>query len=502
MTPSAPNPASAPTTAPAPDTASTLDALRALLDSDSLLVDASDVEPFLTDHRKLYHGRALAVVLPRSVEALARVVRYCHEHRIGVVPHGGNTGYVGGAVPDGSGTQIVVAMRRLNRVRSIDPVNNSMVVEAGCVLADVQRAADDVDRFFPLALGSQGSCQIGGNLSTNAGGLNVVHYGMARDLVLGLEVVLADGSVLPTLTELRKDNTGYDVRALFLGAEGTLGIITAASLKLLPKPRALATALVAVPSVSAAVELLGVLRAGSGDRVTSFELISRVAIELTVRHVPGVTDPLPTGHAWHVLCELSSSRAADPLEAMLQETLAAALESGLALDAVIAQSGRERAELWRLRESIPEAQRALGPSLKHDISLPISRLPEFVERGSAWVTASVPEGLLVCYGHVGDGNLHFNIDLRPGAERGAFLAHEDPLRRALHDLVAELGGSFSAEHGIGRLKTGELERYAAPTELALMRALKATFDPRGIMNPGKVLAPSRSGSMERLEERR
>jgi len=464
-----------------------LESLRRLLGPDSLLVEPTDVEPYLTDHRRLFRGRALAVALPRSVEEVSRLLAFCHAGRIGVVPHGGNTGYVGGTVPDDTGTQLVIALRRLNRIRLIDAANYSMVVEAGCVLADVQRAADEADRFFPLALGSEGSCQIGGNLSTNAGGLNVVRYGMARDLVLGVEVVLPDGRVLRSLTQLRKDNTGYDLRALFLGAEGTLGIITAASLKLLPKPRSVATAFAAVASPAAAVSLLGALREASGDRVSSFELIPRVAIELATRHVEGVKDPLPSGHAWHVLCELSSSRAADPLESILQEALASAVEAGLVLDATLAQSGRERAAFWRLRESIPEAQRALGGSLKHDVSVPISRLAEFVAQGSARVEAEVPEGLLVCYGHVGDGNLHFNVDLRPGADRANFLLREAPLKRAIHDLVASFGGSFSAEHGIGRLKTGELERYADPVELELMHAVKEALDPRGIMNPGKVL---------------
>jgi D-lactate dehydrogenase (cytochrome) len=477
-----------PDPAPPADAPAILEALSRLVEPDSLRVHPADLEPFLTDHRRLYHGRALAVVLPRSVAEVARVLAFCHARRIGVVPQGGNTGYVGGSVPGTDGSEIVLALRRLNRIRTVDAENYSLVAEAGCVLGDVQRAADDAERFFPLALGSEGSCQIGGNLSTNAGGLNVLRYGMARDLVLGLEVVLADGRVFPGLTELRKDNTGYDLRSLFVGAEGTLGIITAASLKLLPKPRALCTAFVAVASPAAAVSLLGLLREASGDRLSSFELLPRVAIDLALRHVAGLSDPLPGGHRWHVLCELSSPRAAEPLGQILEEALEHALEAGLVLDAAVAQSERERAAFWRVRESIPEAQRALGGSLKHDVSVPISKLPEFVVRGSDWVAAHVPEGLLVCYGHVGDGNLHFNVDLKPGADRAAFLAREEPLKRAIHDLVASLGGSFSAEHGIGRLKVAELERYAPPVELELMRAVKQALDPHGILNPGKVLA--------------
>jgi D-lactate dehydrogenase (cytochrome) len=309
---------------------------------------------------------------------------------------------------------------------------------------------------------------------------------MMRDLVLGLEVVLADGRVLPGLTSLRKDNTGYDIRGLFLGAEGTLGVITAASLKLFPRLRSTATALAAVADPRAAVTLLARLRAASGDSVSSFELIPRIGIELTTAHIPGVTDPLGAPHPWYVLCELTSSRAGEPLEQLLTEALAAAYETGLVQDAVLARSERERAALWKIRETIPEAQRHEGPGLKHDISVPVSALPEFVERGGAWVAAHVPAARLVAYGHVGDGNLHFNLQGR-GADGAALLERTAEVRRALHDLAATLGGSFSAEHGIGRLKVAELERYAPPTELALMHAVKRALDPNGIMNPGKVL---------------
>jgi FAD/FMN-containing dehydrogenase len=404
-----------------------------------------------------------------------------------VVPHGGNTSYCGGATADESGRQLVLSLKRLNRIRSVDAANYSLIAEAGCVLAQVQRAADEADRCFPLSLGSEGSCQIGGNLSTNAGGLSVLRYGMMRDLVLGLEVVLADGRVLPALSALRKDNTGYDVRSLFLGAEGTLGVITAASLRLFPKIRARATALAAVPEVRAAVELLARLRDASSDRVSSFELIPRIGIELTTRHIAGVSDPLDRPYPWYVLCELGASRAADPLDALLEEALGNALTEGVVLDAAVARSERERAALWRLRESIPEAQRLHGAGLKHDVSVPVAALAEFVTRASQWVNANVPDGLLIAYGHVGDGNLHFNLSVAPGAERERFLAREEPVRRAIHDLVSEFGGSFSAEHGIGRLKVGELERYTSAVELALMRAVKRAFDPHGIMNPGKVL---------------
>jgi FAD/FMN-containing dehydrogenase len=454
---------------------------------DGILTDAADIAPYLTDHRKLYQGRALAVIVPRSVEQISRLLRFCNENRIGVVPHGGNTGYCGGATPDESGNQVVVSMRRMNRIRGVDALNYSLVAEAGCILADVQRAADEAERFFPLSLGSEGSCQIGGNLSTNAGGLSVLRYGMMRELVLGLEVVLADGRVLSSLSALRKDNTGYDIKSLFLGAEGTLGIITAASVKLFPKIRSSATALVAVPKVRAAVDLLARLREASGDRVSSFELIPRIGIELTTQHIPGVIDPLQQPYSWYVLCELTSARAADPLDTIMEEALGAALEDGLVLDAALARNERERAALWKLRETIPEAQRIDGESLKHDISVTITALPDFVERASRWVEDNVPDGRLVIYGHVGDGNLHFNLNQAPGSDRNIFLAREPAIKRAIHDLVSEFGGSFSAEHGIGRLKVGELEHYAAAVEIDLMRAVKKALDPNGVLNPGKVL---------------
>ena len=461
-----------------------------ILGADGVLTEATDIAPYLVDHRKLYQGGALAVLLPRSVEQIARTLQYCNEHRIGVVPHGGNTGYCGGATPDESGSQVVVSMRRLNRIRSIDPLNYSLVAEAGCILADVQRAADEAERYFPLSLGSEGTCQIGGNLSTNAGGLSVLRYGMMRELVLGLEVVLADGRTLSALSALRKDNTGYDVKSLFLGAEGTLGIITAANLKLFPKIRSSATAFAAIASVRAAVDLLARLREASGDRVSSFELIPRIGLDLTTRHIPGVSDPLEKPYEWYVLCELTSARAADPLDTFMEEALASALEDGLVLDAALARSERDRAALWKLRETIPEAQRIDGASLKHDISVTITALPDFVERASAWVRANVPDGRLVVYGHVGDGNLHFNLNQAPGADQGVFLAREPTIKRAIHDIVRDFGGSFSAEHGVGRLKVAELERYASPVALDLMRAVKQALDPNGVLNPGKVLRQS------------
>ena len=460
--------------------------LRALIGADSVLTADADTASFLVDQRRLYRGSALAVAVPRDVSQVARVVSWCNQQRIGLVPQGGNTGYCGGATPDESGRQLLLSLRRLNRIRSVDADNFSLTAEAGCVLANVQQAADAAERFFPLSLGSEGSCQIGGNLATNAGGLNVVRYGMARDQVLGIEAVLPDGQVFDGLKSLRKDNTGYDLKSLLVGSEGTLGVITAATLKLWPKMRSSATAIVAIATPADAISLLGVLKAQAGERLSSFELLPRIAIELATRHVEGVIDPLTTVYPWYILCELTSA-AIEPLSELLQQILADAAERSLLLDAALATSERVRAAFWRLRESVPEAQRRAGLSLKHDISVPIASLPAFISQASLRVQTHVSDGVLVCYGHAGDGNLHFNVSCIDASRNEAFLAQEPQLRRAIHDLVAEFSGSISAEHGIGRLKRDELARYASPVALGAMRAIKQALDPNGIMNPGKLL---------------
>jgi FAD/FMN-containing dehydrogenase len=465
-----------------------LGALQALLGPDIVApLPAESAERYLVDHRRLYHGRALALARPRETSQVAQLLRWCHQQRVGVVPQGGNTSYCGGATPDDSGREILLSLERMNRIRSLDAADWSMTAEAGCVLATLQQAAAGVDRLLPLSLGSEGSCQLGGNLSTNAGGTNVLRYGMARDLVLGLEVVLPDGRVLDRLSTLRKDNTGYDIKSLFLGAEGTLGVITAATLRLFPREASIATALIAVPTVTAAVALLGQLRAASGDQLSSFELMPRAAIDLLLQHIADTRDPLGASSPWYLLCEVASSQPDADLGTLLAAALETALADGVVTDAAVAQSERERAEFWALRERIPEAQRRAGASLKHDISLPVSRLAEFVERESAWLQATVPEALLIAYGHVGDGNLHFNVNAVTPAAEAALLARSEQIRRHVHDAVLDCAGSFSAEHGIGRLKVDELERYASPVELDLMRAVKRAFDPHGIMNPGKVL---------------
>jgi FAD/FMN-containing dehydrogenase len=418
---------------------------------------------------------------------VSRILALCNRERVGVVPQGGNTGYCGGATPDESGLQIVLSMGKLNRVRQIDAANHSLLVEAGCTLAETHAAARSVQRLFPLSLGSEGTAQIGGNLSTNAGGTAVLRYGMMRDLVLGLEVVLADGRVLSGLKSLRKDNTGYDVKSLFVGAEGTLGVITAACLKLFPEPRDSATALVGIDSPARALELLESLRSAAGEALTAFELMPRIAVALTVEHIPRVANPLDQGTAWYVLVELTSSSAQSRLTDTLGAALQEAAERGVVRDAALAASLAQSQAMWKLRESVPEAQRHHGASLKHDVSVPVSSIPALIERGSLLVSRLAPEGEVVSYGHVGDGNLHFNVSQRPGSITAAFMARAAPLEAAMFDLVESLGGSISAEHGIGRLKAVELARRGDPVELAAMHSLKTALDPNGILNPGKVL---------------
>ena len=473
---------------PQPPRPGALEELKLAVGDGGWLDASSDLSPYTVDFRRLYKGTTPLVLMPREVAQVARILSICDRDELAVVPHGGNTGYCGGATPDESGSQIVLSLRRLNRVRRIDVDDYSMVVEAGCTLAEAQAAAQSKDRLFPLSLGSQGTAQIGGNLSTNAGGTAVLRYGMMRDLVLGLEVVLADGRVMSGLRSLRKDNTGYDLKSLFIGAEGTLGVITAACLKLFPKPADIATALVGLETPRHALELLGHLRSTAGEELTAFELMPRIAVELTVRHISGVANPLDQNAPWYALVELSAARAGERLAGVLGESLQEAAERSLLKDASIATSLAQSHAMWKLRESVPEAQRHHGASLKHDVSVPISKIPELIERGSALVRRLAPEGEVVSYGHMGDGNLHFNVSQRSGAPSAAFLAHAAPLETAMFDLVESLGGSISAEHGIGRLKAAELARRADPVKLAAMRALKTALDPKGILNPGKVLA--------------
>ncbi|HEX3949561.1 MAG TPA: FAD-binding oxidoreductase [Steroidobacteraceae bacterium] len=475
---------------PRPPSSATLAELKAAVGPGNFLDSHEDLAPYLTDFRRLYRGKTPLVLRPRSVDEVAKILLLCNRDEVAVVPHGGNTSYCGAATPDESGTQIVVSMQRLNRVRNIDAANYSMIVEVGCTLAGAQSAARDANRFFPLSLGSEGTAQIGGNLSTNAGGTAVLRYGMMRDLVLGLEVVLADGRVLSALKSLRKDNTGYDVKSLFIGAEGTLGLITAASLKLFPLAADTATAIAGIDAPDQALELLARLRTAAGDQVTSFELIPRIGVEMTVKHVPGVANPLGFDCAWYLLVELSSPNPHQALNALLTAELENSASAGIIKDAMLATSLAQAQAMWKLRESVPEAQRRHGASIKHDVSVPVSKIPELIERGGELAQRLAPEGDVVSYGHAGDGNLHFNLSQKPGADLEQFTARTHALELAMFDLVESLGGSISAEHGIGRLKAEEFARRADPVELSVMHALKRALDPKGILNPGKVLCAS------------
>jgi FAD/FMN-containing dehydrogenase len=469
-----------------PPSAALLDRLKATVGPAGFLEEERDLAPYLTDWRGLYRGRTPLVLRPGSTEEAAEIVRLCAEARVAIVPQGGNTGLVGGSVPDAGGEQILVSMSRLNRIRALDAEDFTMTAEAGCVLADAQQAAADADRLFPLSLGAEGRCQIGGVISTNAGGIAVLRYGSMRALVLGLEAVLADGSVWNGLRRLRKDNTGYDLKQLFIGAEGTLGLVTAAVLKLFPRPSETVTGLVAAPNAAAAVSLLARLRAASDDRVTSFELMSRASIDLAVAFVPETADPMPQAPAC-VLIELSSGSGGAGLREIAEAALADAIDAGLALDAVLAASEAQARRLWRLREAVPEAQRLSGPSVKHDISAPVSAVPELLARAGEAVEKVLPGTRPMPFGHVGDGNIHYNLLAPVGMSDEAFLAKSGDLTRAVHDVVAAIGGSISAEHGLGQLRRAEALHYKSAVEIDLMRRVKAALDPLGIMNPGKVI---------------
>jgi FAD/FMN-containing dehydrogenase len=464
-----------------------LERLRSIVGRNGYLDAPADLEPYIVDHRKLYRGATPLVLRPENTEQVAAILRTCNDAGIGVVPVGGNTGYCGGATPSEDGSQVVVSLGRMRRVRSVDPLNYTLIAEAGCVLAEVQAAAAAHERLFPMSLGSEGSCQLGGNLSTNAGGTAVLRYGMMRDLILGVEVVLPDGRILDGLKSLRKDNTGYDLRDLFIGAEGTLGIITAAACKLFSRAATTVTALVAVPDPQAAVALLAKLRESTGDAVSTFELIPRIGLDLVTRHIDKTSDPFDVAYPWYVLLEVGSGRYATTLRDSVEAELAAQMEAGTVTNAVLATSEAQRELFWRIREMIPEAQRRDGASIKHDVSVKTSDMPRFMVEGSKLVLDIVPDGRMVTYGHLGDGNLHFNVNQPVGGDARQFEALAPRINRAVHDLVASYGGSISAEHGIGRLKREDLARYKNPVALEVMRSIKQTLDPKGIMNPGKVL---------------
>lgn len=462
-------------------------ALQLIVGDKHVLTSEFDRAPFELDWRGRYKGQALCVVGPGDTAEVAAVVRACAQHGVAMVPQGGNTGLVGGGVPLEGGNEVVITLSRLNRVRAIDPANNTLTVEAGCTLAAVQAAAAEHDRLFPLSLAAEGSCQIGGNLASNAGGVQVLRYGNTRDLTLGLEVVLPDGQIWDGLRGLRKDNTGYDLKHLFIGAEGTLGIITAAVLKLFPMPRTRAVAWVALASAAEVINLLGNVRAACGERLTAFEIVGRPALELVLQHIARSVDPLRERAACYALIELSDPAADADLQTSLQGVLATEMEAGRIHDAVLAASDAQAQALWSLRENISEAQRLEGISIKHDIAVPISRIPDFLARTDAALCEAFPDVRIVAFGHAGDGNLHYNLSKPAATDNAAFIAQTVAVNRIVHDIVHELGGSISAEHGLGQLKRDEITRYKSPVEMALMRSIKQALDPQGLMNPGKLL---------------
>ncbi len=463
-------------------------ALSAIVGPAHVVTAADELEKHERDWRGRYRGATLCAVRPGSADQVAAIVRYARAARIAVVPQGGNTGMSAGALPPAALANIVLCLERMNKVREVDPAGNTMTVEAGCTLAAIQQQAAALGRLFPMALGSQGSCQIGGNISTNAGGTAVLRFGNMRDLVLGLEVVLPDGRLWSGLRKLRKDNTGYDLKQLFIGAEGTLGVVTAAVLKLFPQPKVRVAAWVGLDSLQRAVELLGHLQQSCGERLSSFEVMSRGQLDLVLRHIPGTRDPLTTAHPWAVLLEATDSRAGSDLAAHIQESLAQAMNDGLLQDAAVAANERQLAEFWRLRESVSEANRNSGYSVSHDTCVPIACIPEFVERATAALHARQSDPLVVAVGHVGDGNIHLvAIFPREGKAPAELQREADAASAEVHRIAAALGGSISAEHGIGSAKRDELKQYKDPLELGLMAAIKSLLDPGNLMNPGKLL---------------
>jgi FAD/FMN-containing dehydrogenase len=469
-----------------PLTAAALASLRERF-SGRLLTDPSDTAPFLTDWRKRYTGRALAVAQPDDTAGVAAVVRWCAEHRVPLVPQGGNTGMVGGATPDGSGGALVLSLARMNRIREVDTVNNTATVEAGVILANLQQAAREAGRLFPLSLAAEGSCTVGGNLSTNAGGVQVLRYGNTRELCLGLEVVTPSGEVWNGLRGLRKDNTGYDLKDLFIGAEGTLGVITAATMKLFPLPAAQVTAFAAVPDPYAALRLLVLAQKRLAASLTAFELISDYCMQLVERHLPANRRPLGAASPYYVLLESSDFESEAHAHERFEALLGEAMEAGDVTDAAIAGSIAQSRAFWAIREGIPEAQALEGRNIKHDISVPISSIGRFIDETNAAIERDFPGVRMVVFGHLGDGNLHYNVSPAPGVSPEAFMASEAAINHITYEAVAAHRGSISAEHGLGQLKPAENVRYKSALEIGMMRTLKAAFDPLGIMNPGKVL---------------
>ncbi len=451
------------------------------------VTDAQDQVPYLREWRDRYIGKTPLVLRPGSTEEVARILAICNEARVGVVPQAGNTGLVGGQIPFEDGRDVVLSVGRLNRIRSVDPAGQTLIAEAGVTLANVQKAADDIGRLFPLSLAAEGSCQIGGNLATNAGGVNVLAYGNARSLVLGLEVVLADGRIWQSLKTLKKDNTGYDLRDLFVGSEGTLGVITASALKLFTKPAEKATAFAALENLDQVLELFKRAETAAGASLTAFEFICRTGVEIGVKHVPGVRAPFADIPPWSVLLEISSGEADGRAMETMERLLGDAIEGGIVFDAAIAQSIQQARDFWKLREEMSDAQKHEGGSIKHDVSVAISKMPEFVARADALIARLCPGARPVPFGHFGDGNVHYNVSQPIGMDKAAYLARWDEIAEAVHELVVEMGGSISAEHGVGRMKRAELVRFKSAVEIDMLRSIKRALDPVGILNPGKVV---------------
>lgn len=463
-----------------------LDRLKQAVGAKGFSEDPAEIAPYLEEWRSKYKGATPLLLKPGSTAEVSAILRICHETGTPLVPQGGNTGLVGGQIPQHG--EVLLSTKRLNRIRSIDRSGMTMTVEAGAPLAQVQAAATDAGLLFPLSLASEGSCTIGGNIATNAGGTHVLRYGMTRALVLGLEAVLANGTVLDMMRALHKDNSGYDLKQMFIGSEGTLGVITAATLRLFPKPDVAVTAFAAVPSPAAALQLLGAMQSRTGGMLSAFELIPRIALDLVIRHIDGTRDPLAAPSPWYVLMEATGGRDAN-LADSFENGLADAINAGTAGDAVVAKSHGEAASLWKLRESISESQKREGASIKHDIAVPVAAIPDFLTKATQAVLALVPGARAVSFGHLGDGNLHFNFNSPKAGDDPAFLAQWDEVQQTVHDIVKEFGGSISAEHGIGAMKVAALPRYKSHEELDAMRALKAAFDPKNILNPGKLIPP-------------
>lgn len=458
-----------------------------IVGSEYALTNEDDQTRYITENRGLFTGSTPLVVKPGNTDEVSQIVRLANETKTVIVPQGGHTGHVGGAMPDESGEQVILSLERMNRVREVDLNGNVIVCEAGCVLESIQSVADQHERLFPLALGSQGSCQIGGNISTNAGGTGVLAYGNTRQLVMGLEVVLPSGEIWNGLRRLKKDNTGYDLKDLFIGAEGTLGVVTAAVLKLFPKPVGKAMAFCGMETVDHAIRLLEIAQSAAGQGLTAFEFMAATPVTLTVQHMEGVRVPLQKTYPWYVMVEVSSGRSEEDAADTLQDLLEKALETEVIRDAAVATSISQQKDIWKLRESMPLAQWQIGGSMKHDISIPIHRIPQFLEKADRLVTGQIPGARLYTFGHLGDGNIHYNVSQPEGADKENFLAMQPQINDMVHELVEHFEGSVAAEHGVGQLKRDLVARTKDPVELELMQSLKRTLDPKGIMNPGKVI---------------